>query len=375
MLNITAGGLSSGYKKYLENIIPRLDSHPKVSELLVGLPETMDISSWIVKFPFAEWISLKTQIFPWQSIGNEAKRKVIQFNPDVLFIPTGRFLKMGEVPVVVMIHNMEPLVFANQGNPLLEKIRNCFRAKLARIAVNNANRIIAVSGYVKQFLEKYWNIPSSQISVIYHGINKPRNKSTTKPDVIPETLQSKFLFTAGSVRPSRGLEDIILALKFLVPESWHQIDGIVIAGSIHATMNRYRQRLEAKIRRNNISGCIFFAGNLNEQEMKWCYQNCLAFIMSSRVEACPNIALEAISHGCPCISADNQPLPEIFGEAALYYPSKNGKHLAEAIQTVLSWDNHERHESSKRARKRATKFSWDITAKKTVDELQKAIEG
>lgn len=375
MLNITAGGLSSGYKKYLKNTIPRLAFHPKVSKLLVGIPETMDISAWIAKFTLVEWIPLNTQSFPWQNIGGKARRKISQFKPDVIFIPTGRFLKIDSVPVVNMIHNMEPLANINEGNPFLEKIRNWGRAKLSKKAVQDADLVIAVSEYVRDFLEKYWNIPRSKMRVIYHGLNQPYDGNNVKPLVIPETWNGKFLFTAGAIRPSRGLEDIISAINYLVSEDMHHIDNVIIAGTTYSTMSKYRQGLQKMMEKNKISNHIFFAGNLNEQEMNWCYQNCSAFIMTSRIEACPNVALEAMSHGCLCISADNPPLPEIFKDAAIYYPPKDVKALAELIRDTLSWDNQQRTEISGQARKRAAKFSWDITAEKTVNELRKAIEG
>jgi glycosyltransferase involved in cell wall biosynthesis len=273
-----------------------------------------------------------------------------------------------------MIHNMEPLANINEGNPFLEKIKNWVRAKLAKKAVQNADHLIAVSEYVRDFLKKYWNIPHSKMSVIYHGLNQPHDKNNVRPVVIPETWNDKFLFTAGAIRPSRGLEDIISAITYLVSEDTHHIDNMMIAGTTHSTMNKYRQSLQKMIENNKISNHIFFAGNLNEQEMSWCYQNCSAFIMTSRVEACPNVALEAMSHGCLCISADNPPLPEIFAEGALYYQSKDGKSLAEAIQTVYSWDNHQRHRRCKRTKRRAADFSWDITANKTVQELQKVMD-
>ena len=133
------------------------------------------------------------------------------------------------------------------------------------------------------------------------------------------------------------------------------------------------KKLKNWVDTHNLSSKVCWAGNLNESEMSWCYQNCSAFIMTSRVEACPNIALESMSHGCVCISADSPPLPEIFGETAIFYPPINGKALAEAIQTVLASDSNLRNEASERARKQASKFSWDVCAEKTVAELAKAV--
>jgi len=86
------------------------------------------------------------------------------------------------------------------------------------------------------------------------------------------------------------------------------------------------------------------------------------------------IAGEAMAYGCISIAADNPCLPEIFGDAAIYYTPKDGQDLAEAIKKVLSWNDHQCNEMSSRAKKRSSQFSWDICAEKTIYELKKAAE-
>jgi len=83
---------------------------------------------------------------------------------------------------------------------------------------------------------------------------------------------------------------------------------------------------------------------------------------------------EAMAHGCVCISSNNPCLPEIFGSAALYYPPKDFTTLAKQIQVVLSMEQTERAKMSSTAKDTALKFSWEICAQKTVDELQKALQ-
>lgn len=126
----------------------------------------------------------------------------------------------------------------------------------------------------------------------------------------------------------------------------------------------YQKKLKNWIPTNNLSDRICWLGNLNEKEMAWCYQNCGMFIMTRRVESFGMIGGEAMSYGCTCISADNPCLPELFGGVAVYYPPKDWKALAEAIQTVLNWDDNQRKVMSEKAKKRASEFSWDVCAEK-----------
>lgn len=75
ILNITSGGLSGGYKKYLRNILPRLAYHPKISDVLVGMPETVNFDKWEGDFSSVKWLQLSSSIWPWIEVDNKAKKE------------------------------------------------------------------------------------------------------------------------------------------------------------------------------------------------------------------------------------------------------------------------------------------------------------
>ena len=114
---------------------------------------------------------------------------------------------------------------------------------------------------------------------------------------------------------------------------------MVIAGGVDLdrTQLPYLQRMKNLAEKLGVNSQIAWTGHLNAAEMSWCYSHCRLFLMTSRVEACPNIALEAMSHGAFCLAADNPPLPEFFQEAALYYRPKCGEALAQTISAALAY--------------------------------------
>jgi alpha-1,3-rhamnosyl/mannosyltransferase len=99
---------------------------------------------------------------------------------------------------------------------------------------------------------------------------------------------------------------------------------------------------------------------------------CGAFVMTSRAEACPNTALEAMSAGAMIVSVDHEPMPEFFGDAALYYRAGDARALAERISTVLA-GRVSPPEIAARARARAAGFTWSTTADRTIHELELAV--
>jgi glycosyltransferase involved in cell wall biosynthesis len=92
--------------------------------------------------------------------------------------------------------------------------------------------------------------------------------------------------------------------------------------------------------------------------------------MTSRVEACPNTLLEAMSHGCFCISTTSAPMPEFLGEAALYYSPGSGVALAGQLSQLSTLSTGDIARFRDGARARAQEFTWERTAERTVSVLE-----
>ena len=373
IINLTAGGMSGGYRKYLENILPRMAVSNSVEGILCATPVTVDIQNRFSFLPKVKFVTCKPYNFLHFSPDYKLKEILDGFSPDIIFIPVERYFKFNRVPIVNMIQNMEPFTENIDVNSFTDKGRLYIQRLVAKKAMKKSDRVIAISKHVKNFLLNKWNISEDKIGLVYHGIEIPKDEEKQLPQNIPKDWEGKFIFTAGSIRPARGLEDILEAMKYLSLKR-AEIKGLVITGGISPSMIGYQHKLKKWIQAQNLSPKIFWVSSLNEKEMNWCYRNCTSFVMTSRVEACPNIVLEAMSHGCISISSDNPPLPEIFGDAVIYYPPKRGELLAESIQTVLEWNNYQRDEASKKARERAAEFSWDVTVERLLTEFKKAIE-
>ena len=371
IVNLTGGGISGGYKKYLINVLPKIAVHSEVETMLCASPLSIDIQDWFGFLPKINFIACKPFNFIHYTPEHELKKALEIFSPDVIFIPVERYFQFGRVPVVNMIQNMEPFAENIDGNSFMDKCRLYIQCLVAKRAIKKSDRVIAISRYVREFLSNIWGISEGKIGLVYHGIKLPQLKEYIRPKNIPKDWEGNFLFTAGSIRPARGLEDIFGAMKYLMLDK-RNIKGLVIAGETELRMIPYRRKLEEWIKMNNLSSKICWAGKLSEKEISWCYRNCKIFVMTSRVESFGMIAGEAMAHGCVCISADSPCLPEIFSDAAIFYPPKDGQALAVVIKTVLAWDDNQLREASERAKRQSYKFSWDVCAEKTVAVLAKA---
>lgn len=369
ILNLTAGGMSGGYRKYLSKMLPLFSQQDDVEKILCAYPRGFDNRNCCGLGKKILSISCRPYS-PFAIITDHALiKELFLFKPDVIFIPMERYFRFMDVPVVNMVRNMLPLSYSSE-NPFHEKIRNMFLKKIAQNAVLKAQKTIAVSYYVQKYLIDNWHILPSRLPVIYHGVEEVDNEKLVRPSLIPQEWD-EFLFTAGSIDPYRGLEDILTALHVLYTKGVKS--RLVISGEVRGTMISYKRKLQEFLIRNKISDQVCWTGLLKASEISWCYKNCQAFIATTRVEACPNIALEAMAHGSVIISADNMPLPEFFGEIVYYYSSRNAWKLAEKIKRVLVLSSDVRSEITDKAKIRAKDFSWNETAKKTIEELKQSM--
>ena len=351
MVNLTGGGLSGGYRRYLAEMMPRLQRAPGVEALEVFLPRTAPVAQHVPIRRFDDARSLDTEL--------------AAVRPDVLFVPTARYIQVRGVPTVIMVHNMEPLVRPWQGNSCKESLKNWARAWEARRACRCSRRVIAVSEAVRDFLVKRWGLPPEKVAVIPHGANSQPPAEPRCPPSLASELTGGFLFTAGSLRPARGLDDLADALRRI--ES--PLPPLVIAGSPDpgsaAWAAKMRRRFEATRQR------VIWAGQLGAWEMTWCYQQASAFVMTSRVEACPITVLESLNAGAVCISTDTAPMPEFYGEAALYYKAGDGPGLASLLQKVVA-DPRAFAPHRFLACRRSRAFTWESTALRTLEQLEAA---
>ena len=99
------------------------------------------------------------------------------------------------------------------------------------------------------------------------------------------------------------------------------------------------------------------------------FRDAEAFVMPSIYEGFGFPLLEAMHHGVPSIAARSSSLPEIGGDAALYFDPRDAGQLASLMQRVLD-DRALRESLAQRGRARAAEFRWDRAAEQTLAVLR-----
>ncbi len=285
-----------------------------------------------------------------------------------VFLPSQFGAIVDGIENVLMIRNMEPFFARRYSYALAKDMRNRVLAPLSRRALTRADRVIAVSEFSRQYCLEDIGIPERKLSLVYHG-----RDASFSPECGPHDadvlarygLADGYVFSCGSMLPYRRFEDLIAAYGRLLAER-PNLPPLILAGGRED--GGYAHLVQAAIANTGSEGAIRHIGRLAYEDMQVLYRNSLVFVMSSEIEACPNVGIEAMSSGCAILSSDNPPLPEIFQDAALYYPARNAAALAARLAELLD-SRPMRQQLSDHALERAAFFSWQTCAEETLAVL------
>jgi len=174
-------------------------------------------------------------------------------------------------------------------------------------------------------------------------------------------LKDGYVFMVGSQSLHKNLASVWDALEFINSD----INVVVASVQYQKIFNREIVRATTKN--------IIALGYITDEELKALYLNALGFIFPSYYEGFGLPILEAMHCGCPVLCTRAASLPEVAGEAALFFDPMNARDIANAIDRIIL-DPQLRNDLMQRGYQRAEGFSWETTARNTLDVLLSTIK-
>lgn len=144
--------------------------------------------------------------------------------------------------------------------------------------------------------------------------------------------------------------------------------GLILVGKINAAAKKNQRLFESHGYKN-----ITFTDFIPDSQRDWLYENCTAYIFPSLMEGFGLPGLEAMHYGAPVISSNSTCLPEVYGEAALYFDPTNVDDITKKIDTIIS-DGNLRQKLIELGYAQVKKYSWRRMAEQTHQGYLQAIE-
>jgi glycosyltransferase involved in cell wall biosynthesis len=253
---------------------------------------------------------------------------------------------IGTKPTVVtvydMIHELHPELFASNNRTIAWK-----KAVLAR-----ATRIIAISENTKRDLLKFYQVEEQRVTVVHLASSLQNGREVPALSGFPE----KYLLFVGQ---RGGYKNFSFFVRALAPVMLANSDlAVICAGGGNFTPEEHDMLTGLKIA-DRVRQC-----QVTDDDLGALYGGALAFVFPSLYEGFGIPVLEAFSSGCPVLLSNKSSLPEVAGNAALFFDPEDEKSLRDAVVKVVS-DAELRNSLTTLGYERVKEFSWENVAHET----------
>jgi glycosyltransferase involved in cell wall biosynthesis len=225
-----------------------------------------------------------------------------------------------------------------------------------RRLVHTARMILTDSRFSQTELSHYLGAPVERFFPIPLGGN---HLSEILPDLTVlerHGLNKKsYLLTVASQSPHKNFGRILQAARTL-----KTVEFVAAGGSFSKVFQHSSF--------DPIPANVHILGYVNDQELKALYENALGFIFPSLYEGFGLPVLEAMQSGCPVLCSSAASVPEVAGEAALYFNPLDAHEMTAKLEQFLL-DRSLQDDLRARGFAQAREFTWEKTARQTLNLL------
>ena len=222
----------------------------------------------------------------------------------------------------------------------------------------SADAIIAVSNKTKEDIISLLKVNPKNIYVVHQG-----GLMGVKNEVKNSENPLKYFLYVGDRDKYKNFSLLIEEIKYILKKN-KKIKILCVGGGKFKTkeldlMGEFKNR--------------FIQLNLTDKELIWAYRHALALIITSLYEGFGIPVIEAMSLECPVILNKTSSLPEVAGDAGLYYDSNKKNDLKNKINYLLN-NPKQKKELIRKGYLRAKKFSWEKCVKETISVYKKVLK-
>ncbi len=318
---------------------------------------------------FPEWQrmpqrSIRMGYKPWRMLVWQGQLTRLSFKrlvPDAtLFHATEHLLMpLHDVPTVMTVHDLIFRLF-----PQHHKRLNYWFLNLAMpLFVRRADAIIAISQATKNDLIRYYGTPDRKITVV-HEAAAPHFRPVSDSEVarVREKyhLPERFLLAVGTIEPRKNLTRLAECLARLRRDDRRLC--LVVVGAKGWLYEEFFTRVEEL----GLGDAVRMPGYVPDDDLPAVFRAALVYVMASVYEGAGLPVLEAMACGVPVISSHTSSMPELGADVAHYFNPYDIDNMTDVLRAVLN-DKELRAEMSAAGPTRAARFSWQRTARQTLD--------
>lgn len=271
------------------------------------------------------------------------------YHPTYYYTYKGRSLLRRHSKLVVTVYDMIHEIYYARQEP------NNATLAHKKAMVKEADAILAISHKTKSDLVEILGVDPRKIFVTPLATSMPNPVSSRK---LPLKSGRPLLLYVGQRGDYKNFSTLLDAYLH-GPDIRKCLDLVCFGGN--AFTAEERDAIESNSATNQIHHVVG-----DDDLLQRLYQNAFTFVYPSKYEGFGIPLLEAMASGCPVITTRCGSIPEVAGNAAIYFDESDPESLQESIRVFMENDSI-RTEKTQAGMLRAREFSWDKTAELTAE--------
>jgi glycosyltransferase involved in cell wall biosynthesis len=280
---------------------------------------------------------------------------------DAAFVPSNQFPVSLTIPSLYTIHDIIYEQYPEQLGKM-GWLKSKFLHWNVSVGMKLSKKVIAVSNYTRQELlrihgERY----KEKIAVVYEGWEHLQQRHLNMPKC---PIFERYLLYVGSSRGHKNLNGLMAAIHLCQDQIPCNM-GLIIVGNNSMLSSHQLEQMETLNKQRKL---IHLTGWISNDELSGFFQHAEGLIFPSLCEGFGIPVLEAYYYKLPLLLSNCSSLPEVAGDAAIYFTPHSPSDIADKIVSFINMDTEQKDQLIALESKRLLNFSWKNTAKE-IDRM------
>jgi glycosyltransferase involved in cell wall biosynthesis len=301
-------------------------------------------------------LGVDVTVLPFRRLWSQARLPIALASerPDLLFVPAHAIPFAWPGRALTVVHDL-----AFERHPhAYSAAERAYLSLTTRWAALRCPLLIAVSESTKADLVSAYGVRPERVRVVPLGASEPTTAPAPASRLAEMGLNGNFVLQVGRIETRKNQAAALAAVE--------RLDGVTLA----VAGPERDSELAAKLR---ASASCRVLGRVDQPTLELLYKRARAVVVPSLYEGFGLPVLEAMARGKVVVAAKASSLPEVGGDAALYFhDAADPEQLAKVLEVALG-DEKLRTSLARAARARAKRFTWNRTAAGVVSVIRELV--
>ncbi len=307
-----------------------------------------------------------------EDIAREVDVKIVGRNKGHLWeqVDLPFYLMKNGTPLLINLESTAPAFYKNKITTLHDigfkrypesyswSFRTYYNLLIPEI-LRTSRMVITVSNFSKEEIISVYKIPEDKIAVVYNAVD-----GKFKPAKDVNLSKQRYILAVSSINKRKNFANLLKAFS----ELQRKDIMLYVAGEEHKVFGKGGITQDLKFIPN-----VKFLGRVNDDMLIKLYSNAIFFVFPSIYEGFGIPPLEAQACGCPVLVSRASVLPETYGDSALYCDPLDINDIAKKMKLLLL-DAELRKELIRKGYENVKRFSWEKSAKKMANIIEKELQ-